>query len=428
MSATLGSRFISGLSGLALLRGTALVLSTVGSIIVAREIGPGGYGQLAFVLAFASVLSIPSNNAAVPFLVRFTAAYNKAGSQDLLAGAWRWSARQTRLWVVLGSLAALTIALWIVLHDSWANAVPYVLASVLIPLWALAARVAGILQGLKRVVLAQFFDWLIQPTLYIVLVLGLLLANALTMEYVLAAFAIALALSVVMGTVVAQKIRTKHVTSPLSPREDAIWRPAWRHYVLIQAVNVASLKFPLLIIGFLSVSEEAGRYRAAESIAMLLAIMIAVANGVLGPYVSELFHEKKLADLQKVMQRISRFAFAVALPFVVVILVGGEWLLVTIYGDAYGEAYLPLAILLIGQLVNVACGSVGLLLNMTGNEGYAFNSLAMAFVISMLLCLLLIPDHGAFGASIAATCSMMFWNVVQLVRAIRFVRVNPSIL
>ncbi|MDA1076372.1 MAG: oligosaccharide flippase family protein [Proteobacteria bacterium] len=428
LTATLGSRLRSGLTGLALLRGIALVLSTLSSIIVARAIGPSDYGQLAFVLALASVLSIPSNGAAVAFLVRFTAAYDRPSTHNLLVGAWQWSAGQARLWATLGCLIALVTALWFGIEKSWADAVPYFLAAALVPMWAGGARVTGILQGLKRVVLAQLFDWLVLPTIYLTLVLGLLLTNLLTMEYVLAAFAAAVGLSIGVGTLTAGKVRAKQVTTPVSPVQDASWQPAWRHYLLIQAVSVANLKFPLILIGFMSVSEEAGLYRAAESIALLLAIMIAIVNSTLGPYVSQLFYEQKLGDLQNIMQRISRFAFIMALPFVVLMLIGGEWLLATIYGDAYCSAYLALAILLIGQLVNVACGSVGLLLNMTGNEAYVFKSLSMAFAISMILCVVLIPAYGAFGASIAATISMMFWNVLQLVRSIRFVRVNPSIL
>ena len=41
----------SGLAGLGVLKLVSLVLATLGSIIIARSLGPAGYGQVAFVFA-----------------------------------------------------------------------------------------------------------------------------------------------------------------------------------------------------------------------------------------------------------------------------------------------------------------------------------------------------------------------------------------
>jgi O-antigen/teichoic acid export membrane protein len=84
-------------------------------------------------------------------------------------------------------------------------------------------------------------------------------------------------------------------------------------------------------------------------------------------------------------------------------------------------------VLLVGQLVNIAGGSVALLLNMTGHEDIVSTSLGWAFLASIILCFILVPSYGALGAAIAASSSMMLWHIVQLVRSILTVRVNPSI-
>ncbi len=431
MTVPFASRLRAGLSGLVMLRGAALVLTTIASIIVARHIGPNDFGQLAFVLALASVLAIPSNSAAVPFLVRFTAAYNRPADYGSMVSAWRWSARRTRLWVLVGMVAALAVSAAVALTAGAGPALPYVVAALLIALWSQAARIAGILQGLKRVVLAQLFDWLVQPALYLLLVLGLLLSGALALNAVLVAFGVALAVSVVAGSVTSNSVRSvfKQQASSTSAEHlpDPSWPSAWRFYSLIQAVSVANLRFPLLIIGFVSVNEQAGFYRAAESIALLPPIMITVANSVLGPYVSELFHNGKHDELQSLMRRVSRYATCIALLFVVGVVAFGELLLVTLYGPSFSDAYLPLCILSVGQLVNVACGSVGLLANMTGDERYAFKAQAAGLVVSVTLCLVLAPEFGALGASVAAACSTVLWTVVVLFRSAQKIGVNPSV-
>jgi O-antigen/teichoic acid export membrane protein len=180
-------------------------------------------------------------------------------------------------------------------------------------------------------------------------------------------------------------------------------------------------------VGILTVSQEAGQYRAAESIATLLALLVAIANAFLGPLVTRMYNENRLEELQKTMQLISRAALLLALPLSALLVVGREQLISFIYGDEFGATYFVMIVLLVGQLVNIAGGSVALLLNMTGHEDIVSTSLGWAFLASIILCFILVPSYGALGAAIAASSSMMLWHIVQLVRSILTVRVNPSI-
>jgi O-antigen/teichoic acid export membrane protein len=83
-----------------------------------------------------------------------------------------------------------------------------------------------------------------------------------------------------------------------------------------------------------------------------------------------------------------------------------------IFGHEYAAAYVPLLILLVGQMVNSAAGLVGLLLNMTGHENETAIRMAVAAVISITLNLLLIPIWGIQGAATAEALSMIIWNIL----------------
>ena len=142
-----------------------MLLATVGSILVARNIGTAAYGQLSLILALAAVLAIPSSDTIIPFLVRFTASNDHQEKYNRLAAAWRWAIQRTRFWAAVGFLVALAIAACVAWQNSPEAALPYATAALLPLLWAQAAQISGILQGLRRVVLAQIFDWLVQPVL-----------------------------------------------------------------------------------------------------------------------------------------------------------------------------------------------------------------------------------------------------------------------
>ena len=71
-----------------------------------------------------------------------------------------------------------------------------------------------------------------------------------------------------------------------------------------------------------------------------------------------------------------------------------------------------LVVLALGQFVNVATGSVGYLLMMTGHEKLMRNSVAIAAALNLALNLTLVPVAGAMGAAIATAISLATLNLV----------------
>jgi len=111
------------------------------------------------------------------------------------------------------------------------------------------------------------------------------------------------------------------------------------------------------------------------------------------------------------------FIAAASVPFALICILFGDPLLSTIFGAPYGEASLPLAILAAGQIVNVAVGSVGLILNMTGHERDVVVASVVASAGNLALNFALVPHLGMTGSACATTAStvviniMMFWAV-----------------
>jgi len=66
-----------------------------------------------------------------------------------------------------------------------------------------------------------------------------------------------------------------------------------------------------------------------------------------------------------------------------------------------------LAVLAVGQLVNIASGSVGLLLNMCGQQVTAFWCNVFSSILLVCTSFALIPVFGGVGAAIAQTLSVI---------------------
>jgi len=83
----------------------------------------------------------------------------------------------------------------------------------------------------------------------------------------------------------------------------------------------------------------------------------------------------------------------------------------SIFGTQFTSGGNILTVLSIGQFVNVAMGSVGYLLVMSGNETLMRNSTIVAALINIVLHIILVPLAGVLGAAIASTLSLIMMNV-----------------
>jgi O-antigen/teichoic acid export membrane protein len=101
-----------------------------------------------------------------------------------------------------------------------------------------------------------------------------------------------------------------------------------------------------------------------------------------------------------------------------------------LYLNLFGENYLSgrsaLFILCVGQLVNAATGSVGVLLNMTGHERAMVISVGMSAGLNICLNIFLIPRWGIDGAAVATIISLTFVNLVKVRWAYRYLGINVT--
>ena len=91
----------------------------------------------------------------------------------------------------------------------------------------------------------------------------------------------------------------------------------------------------------------------------------------------------------------------------------GEFLL-SIFGEGYEGSISILRILCFGQIINALCGPVMYLLNMTGNEKEARNTMIYAAIVNISANILLIPIFGLEGAAWATSSTMILWNIWAL--------------
>jgi O-antigen/teichoic acid export membrane protein len=82
-----------------------------------------------------------------------------------------------------------------------------------------------------------------------------------------------------------------------------------------------------------------------------------------------------------------------------------------LFGEGFLSGVSVLLILCIGQLINSLSGSVGVIMQMIGEQKVYQNLIISALVINLVLTFLLTPLYGGIGAATATVVSMIFWNI-----------------
>jgi O-antigen/teichoic acid export membrane protein len=119
-----------------------------------------------------------------------------------------------------------------------------------------------------------------------------------------------------------------------------------------------------------------------------------------------------MAKLQRLVTVSARIILFLNLAITIGFVLLGKLFLRQIFGAPYEAAYIPLLILLGGQLVNSGVGSVAMLLNMTRHEHETAKGMTLAAALNVVLNLLLLPRAGIVGSAIATAVSLIIWNML----------------
>jgi O-antigen/teichoic acid export membrane protein len=169
---------------------------------------------------------------------------------------------------------------------------------------------------------------------------------------------------------------------------------------------------------------EVGVYSAALRAGQVLVLFLTSVSLMFSPYVADLHNRGEHERLDKLFKTLTRWTMAATLPiFLVLAIAPGDAL--RIFGGEFVGGQTALLILLAGQFVNIATGSVGFILIMVGRTGWDLVVYACSLVLSLTLAFILCPRYGIEGAAIANAVTFGVSNLARLWLVRRFVGISP---
>jgi O-antigen/teichoic acid export membrane protein len=415
-----GRSLLSDSAATVVLRVGAALLAFVTSIVLARSLGPEGYGTVAYVLSWTAVLGTLAGLGVERIVVRDLSACKERGE----LGPGRALVRETSLGAVLAGCVAILGAWGVItlLDLPAALSLAFFLALPLVVLEPLSRLRLAALQGLGLVVRSQLPELLLRPVLMLsgVCLVWVLLPSPLEPGTVLVVAVLAGASGGALGEVL---LRWRFKGTPSLPPPP--WLALAAPLLLVQLLHVITNRADLILLSMFRDVAEVGVFNVAARLADILGMALIATNFVLAPRLAAAWTRKDMSEAQALLTKATRGVTLASLGLVLGLAVFGPWI-VGLYGPGFSEAYLPLLALMAGRIVSAGFGSVGVVLVTAGREKALLVGVASGAGVNILLNLLLIPPFGAMGAATATAVSIIVWNLVLGVLVKRKTGLTPG--
>lgn len=397
-----------------------LGLGVGSSLLLARWLGAAGYGVYSFALALASLLAIPAQLGWPTLLTREVARAKHAGDQAVLHGVLTTASR----WTFISSLAfvavGLMIAGWVAANKQGQDPITLFVGCILIlPLAWIGLRSAA-LRGLDLVIVAQVLDGVLRPLLFLLLVLFAFALQRLSPANAMVAQVVAVLVSVVFGSIVLTRVLPaglKKVLPDVTRAKD--WRRSLWPLMFVSAAQMITSQADLFVLGLVAETRTVGVYKVAVMVGTQVGFATWLVNAVFAPKIVKAFSVGDIIALRDLMRKGVRYVLVIAVPVSVGIVVFGRQILEFFLGVEYKDAYWPMVIIGVGQLLGVTAGPVGILLGMTGHERDVARVMAFTTIVSVIFTLVLAALFDAIGAAVATALTMVLMRYLLKKVALR---------
>ena len=285
------------------------------------------------------------------------------------------------------------------------------MAIAVIPL-ALNVLVSRALQGLS--------DIRDSILVFSILPAGIALAGTWLLAYTwgvngaILAYVIAVTISVIYGTVAWRRVLAKsslgHQARHVAPLTKNLLKSG-SHLLIGALLQLVIQMSGTLLLGVWATTTDVSLFAVAWRTALLINLVLLAVNAIAQPKFAALYARQDMAALAATARTVTMLMTLFAAPAFLIFVLAPAFVMGA-FGSDFAAGAATLQILSIGQFVNVATGSVGVLLVMTGHERDYRNGQITAACVVLVLNYMLTPSYGAVGAAIAVASALVVQNVM----------------
>jgi O-antigen/teichoic acid export membrane protein len=383
-------------------------LAYLSQILLARWMGGSDYGIYVYVWTWVLLLGSMLDFGLASSAQKIIPDYRTSGEQALLRGflsGGRW------LTFAASTAAALLLAGLVRLLS------PFMEPGEIIPLYIGCATLPAFVVANTQDGIARSHDWMtlgLMPQFIIrqALIIGIT-AGAFVLGFHLGATAAMIASAAAVWIAMCGQMLVlnrrlgAHVGDGPKDYDVKGWLSVSLPILLVEGFYLLLSYTDVLVLQQFRPSDEVGIYFAVVKTLALVSFIHYAMSATTAHRFAE-YHA--LGDKDRLSAYIAhaiRWTFWPSLAATLVLLALGKPLL-WLFGPQFVGGYDIMFIAAIGLVVRAAIGPVERLLNMLGHQHICALAYASAFVMNVVLCVVLVPRFGGYGAAAATTLSLTF--------------------
>lgn len=381
--------------GLAL-RLSGLALMFIQTVLAARLLGAEEYGIVTLLLAIAQIAT------AVVLL-----GYGSFAVAEIPKGARpttliHHASKRIATLSLLVLPAAFLSGVFLLGELSWSLALP-LLAS--IPVLAAIQLLRGVALGLGRPFWGVAPGEVIRPALFVAaLMITAFFAQGSSALFIMLYMVTAIiALAIALPGVMRPKFATASMKVAASDKRN--WDRAALSFLGIHLATILQLELATLMLGFLASPEAVGLFQPIARVSILLMLPTYALSIAFNPRISGLHAEGRSDEIQSLARKHTLAATVIVSLAGLAVGLGAPALL-WLFGTEFMAAAPLVWFLVIGRIVQAACGPGAELLAMTGRSNRTLICLALSLVVEAVLAAILIPIYGLAGAAIGVAIGL----------------------
>lgn len=387
-------------------------LAYFAQVLLARWMGGTDYGVYVYVwtwvLLLGSMMDFGIAVGAQKLIPEYRAHGDMAALRGFLSGS-RW------LTLAVSSAVSLLLAGLVWLLTPWIDAetvMPLYLGCAVLPAFVVANTQDGIARTYDWMKLALLPQFIMRQTLLIGLLAGAI-ALGFDVDATGAMLASLIAVWVAMIGQLVTLNRRLRATVPDGDKTHDIrgWVAVSLPIMMVEGFYLLLSYSDVLVLQQFRSSEEVGIYFAVvKTLALVSFIHYAMAATTAHRFAS--YHATgDTAGLAAYVASSIKWTFWPTVAAMLALLALGKPLL-WLFGPQFVDGYGIMFVAAVGLVVRGAVGPVERLLNMLGHQNMCALAYALAFVVNLTLCVLLVPGYGGYGAAAATSIALTFESVL----------------
>lgn len=402
------------------------VLGFLNTTLISKYIGAEFLGTINLIFSFVSIISIITVMGTQNGLTKYIPIYLEEPKKK------KYITSIAFVFVLLTSLIlGSTVFIFndfianIIFHDTNLQ-IPIKISSFFIVIFSFVTYFQGLAKGKYKITVFKFINEVFRKAIWLIFICGILVLKIKDVSIpgtFLFVFSYLIGLGLMIYTIRVD-VNLKYSTRDLYPElRKAFFKFSFIVFLSLLCTTILT-RIDTIMVGIFLPTKLVGKYALSAKISRLTKFILAAFNLAFTPYISKLYNEDNMKQLNRYYSTITKWIVILTIPLSLGFIFYAEPIL-NFFGPGYVVAELVLIYLTIAWFISSAVGANGLLLMLSDYEHIFLYDTLVLGLCNIILNYLLIQEYGINGAALASGISIAIFNILKVYQVKRYLGIFP---